>query len=46
MPWCLAKFRWHKKKGRLTMQCDELWSFVDNLGNKQWVWLALDADKE
>jgi insertion element IS1 protein InsB len=26
----------------LTMQCDELWSFVDNKGNKQWVWLALD----
>jgi IS1 family transposase len=28
----------------LTIQCDELWSFVDNKGNKQWVWLALDAD--
>ena len=26
------------------MQCDELWSFVDNKNNKQWVWLALDAD--
>ncbi len=22
---------------------DELWSFVDNKGNKQWVWLALDV---
>ncbi|HEY9879298.1 MAG TPA: IS1 family transposase [Leptolyngbyaceae cyanobacterium] len=33
-----------KKKGKLTMQCDELWSFVDNKGNKQWVWLALDVD--
>ena len=22
---------------------DELWSFVDHKGNKQWVWLALDA---
>ena len=32
-----------KKKGRLTIQSDELWSFVDNKGNKQWVWLALDA---
>lgn len=31
------------KKGRLTIQCDESWSFVDNQGNKQWVWLALDA---
>lgn len=33
-----------QKKGRLTIQCDELWSFVDNKGNKQWIWLALDAD--
>jgi insertion element IS1 protein InsB len=33
-----------KKKGKLTVQCDELWSFVDHKGNKQWVWLALDAD--
>lgn len=32
-----------KKKGKLTIQCDELWSFVDNKGNKQWVWLALDV---
>jgi hypothetical protein len=30
--------------GNSTIQCDELWSFVDNKGNKQWVWLALDAD--
>lgn len=33
-----------KKKIRLTIQCDELWSFVDNKNNKQWVWLALDAN--
>ena len=26
------------------MQCDELWSFVDNKDNKQWVWLALDTE--
>ncbi|NBD15759.1 MAG: hypothetical protein GVY04_06310 [Cyanobacteria bacterium] len=32
------------KTGRLTIQFDELWSFVDNKGNKQWVWLALDAN--
>ena len=32
-----------QKKGKLTIQCDELWSFVDRKGNKQWVWLALDA---
>ena len=33
-----------QKKGKLTIQCDELWSFVNNKGNKQWVWLALDAN--
>jgi insertion element IS1 protein InsB len=33
-----------KAKGRLTVQMDELWSFVDCKGNKQWVWLAIDAD--
>ena len=26
-----------------TIQCDELWSFVDSKDNKQWVWLALDV---
>ena len=31
-----------KKKGHLTIQCDELWSFVGNKDNKQWVWLAQD----
>ena len=30
-------------KKRLNVQMDELWSFVDNKGNQQWVWLALDA---
>lgn len=28
--------------GSLVLQCDELWSFVGNKHNKQWVWLALD----
>ena len=32
-----------KKKGRLTIQCDEMWSFVNDKGNKQWIWLALDV---
>jgi len=32
-----------KPKGPLTVQMDELWSFVDDKGNKQWVWLALDV---
>ena len=27
-----------KTKGRLTIQCDELWSFVGKKKNKQWVW--------
>jgi len=26
-----------KPKGKLNVQMDELWSFVDNKGNKQWV---------
>lgn len=33
-----------KPKGPLRVQMDELWSFVNNKGNKQWVWLAIDAD--
>lgn len=33
-----------KARGQLTVQMDELWSFVDHKGNKQWVWLAMDAD--
>jgi insertion element IS1 protein InsB len=33
-----------KGKGELKVQMDELWSFIDHRGNKQWVWLALDAD--
>ena len=31
-----------KPKGQLAIQCDELWSFVGNKNNKQWVWLAID----
>ena len=33
-----------QKKGRLTIQCDEMWSFVGNKNNKQWIWLALDIE--
>jgi len=33
-----------KPKGPLTVQMDELWSFVDHKGNQQWVWLAMDAE--
>ena len=32
-----------KPKKRLTVQMDELWSFVDDKGNEHWVRLALDA---
>lgn len=30
-----------KPKRRLTVQMDELWSFVDDKGNEQWVWESL-----
>jgi IS1 family transposase len=33
-----------KKKRRLTLQCDELWSFVGKKAHRQWIWLALDAE--
>ncbi len=31
-----------KEKGTLAIQCDEMWSFVSNKENKQWIWLAID----
>ncbi len=31
-----------KIKGRLTVECDEMWSFVDNANNKIWIWLSKD----
>jgi IS1 family transposase/transposase-like protein len=33
-----------KSKKRLTIECDEMWSFVGKRKNKQWVWLAIDRD--
>lgn len=39
-----GKSRCPIKKGRLIIQCAEMWSFVGNKGNKQWIWLALDVD--
>lgn len=33
-----------KTHPRLTLECDEIWSFVGNHGNKQWIWLALDRE--
>lgn len=35
-----------KKRGRLTIQCDEMWSFVEAKRNKKWIWLALDRDSK
>jgi insertion element IS1 protein InsB len=31
-----------KTRLRLIIECDELWSFVGNKKQKQWVWLAID----
>lgn len=33
-----------KKPGKLRLQLDEMWSFVSSKDNKQWIWLAIDAD--
>lgn len=33
-----------KGKGKLKVQMDELWSFVAYKGQKQWIWVAMDAD--
>jgi len=31
-------------KGRLTIELDEMWSFVGSKENKQWIWLAIDRN--
>jgi len=33
-----------KKKGRLVIQCDEMWSHGGKKGNKYWIWLAIDIE--
>ncbi|WP_396229533.1 IS1 family transposase [Geitlerinema sp. PCC 7407] len=33
-----------KNRGRLTIQLDEIWSYVGSKANKHWIWLAIDAD--
>ena len=33
-----------QKKGQLTIECDEMWSFVGNKKNKHLFWLALDIE--
>ena len=32
-----------KPKGKCKIECDEMWSFVGNKENKQWIWLAIDT---
>ena len=32
-----------EKRRRLSVQCDEVWSFVGSKGCKKWVWLVLNA---
>ncbi len=38
-----ALMEWSKKR-RLTVECDERWSFVGTKQDTQWVWLAVDRD--
>lgn len=33
-----------KKSRKLTIQLDEMWSYVGNKDMKKWIWLAIDAD--
>ena len=47
----LSTSRWNgghrclrQKKKRLTVDCDEAWSFVGNKGHKQWLWLAMNRE--
>nr|WP_255409358.1 IS1 family transposase [Chlorogloea sp. CCALA 695] len=28
----------------MTIQCDEMWSFVGKKSLKQWIWLAMDVE--
>ncbi len=28
----------------MTIECDEMWSFVEMKANKKWIWLAIDRD--
>jgi insertion element IS1 protein InsB len=32
-----------KEKGRLTVECDEMWSFAGLQKEQHWVWLAIDT---
>jgi IS1 family transposase len=41
---CPSQWTYGLKKGRLTVQCDEMWSFVGHKGNQQWIGLAWDVE--
>jgi IS1 family transposase/transposase-like protein len=30
------------KPGKILVECDEMWTFVQNKSNRQWIWLAID----
>ena len=32
-----------EKRGCVSVQCDEVWSFVGSKGHKKWIWSALDT---
>jgi len=33
-----------KTTGKLTIECDEMWSFVDNKNNQVYIWLTIDRN--
>jgi IS1 family transposase/transposase-like protein len=35
-----------KEKGRLAIECDEMWYYVGSKKNKVWIWLAKDIDSK
>ena len=39
-----SKWKSLKKTGKLIIQLDEMWSFVGSKDNKEWIWLAIDAN--
>ncbi len=41
-PRCITLPEDAKKRGKLSIQCDEMWSFVGSKADKQWIWLAID----
>jgi IS1 family transposase/transposase-like protein len=32
----------HKAKGKMIIECDEMWSYVGKKSNKKWIWMAKD----